>query len=134
MSENLDLVRSIVEDWERGDILTSAEWAHPDIECVMVDGPAPSRRTGLAGVAEITHEFVSAYQDFSVFAQEYREIDERHVLVLIQFGGRAKTSGLELRQIAGRNASLLHIEYGTVRRLALYWDRDRAFADLGLEA
>jgi hypothetical protein len=53
--------------------------------------------------------------------------------VLIQFGGRAKTSGLELGQIAGRNASLLHIEYGTVRRLTLYRDRDRAFADLGIE-
>jgi hypothetical protein len=133
MSENLDLARSIIEDWERGDILTSAEWAHPDIECVMVDGPVPSRRTGLAGMEEITREIVGAYDDFSATAQGYREIDERHVLVLVQFGGRAKTSGLELGRIAGRSASLLHIEYGTVRRLALYWDRDRALADLGIE-
>ena len=133
MSENLDLVRSIYAAWERGDLFTSAEWAHPDIECVMVDGPVPSRRTGLAGMAQITREIVSAYEDFSVTAQEYREIDDRHVLVLVQFRGRTKTSGLELGQMAGRNASLFHIEYGTVRRLALYWDRDRAFADLGLE-
>jgi len=84
-------------------------------------------------MAQITREIVSAYEDFSVTAQEYREIDDRHVLVLVQFGGRTKISGLELGQIAGRNATLLHIEYGTVRKLALYWDRDRAFADLGLE-
>ena len=83
-------------------------------------------------MTQITRELVSAYDDFSVTAQEYREIDQRHVLVLVQFRGRTKSSGLELGQIAGRNASLLHIEYGTVRRLALYWDRDRALADLGV--
>ena len=81
----------------------------------------------------MTREIVSVYEDFSAAAQEYREIDERHVLVLVQFRGRTKTSGLELGQIAGRSATLLHIEYRTVTRLALYWDRDRAFADLGLK-
>ena len=133
MSTNLDLVRSIYADWEQGDLFTSAEWAHPDIECVMVDGPVPSRRTGLAGMQQMTREIASEYEDFSATAQEYREIDERHVLVLVKFRGRTKTSGLEVGEIAGRSATLLHIEYGTVTRLALYWDRDRAFADLGLE-
>ncbi len=133
MSENVDLVRSIFAAWERGDIFTSAEWAHPEIECVMVDGPVPSRRTGLAGATQITREVLSAYDDFSVTAQEYREIDQQRVLVLFQFLGRTKAGGLELGQITGRNATVLVIEHGAVRRLAVYWDRARALADLGLE-
>jgi hypothetical protein len=132
VSENLNLVRSIYAEWERGDIFTSAEWAHPKIECVMVDGPVPSRRTGLAGATQITREVVRAYDDFSVTVQECREIDEQRVLVLFQFHGRTKAGGLELGQIAGRNATVLDIEHGAVRRLAVYWDRDRALADLGV--
>jgi hypothetical protein len=40
VSEDVKLVRSLYADWERGDY-TSSEWAHPEIEWVIVDGPDP---------------------------------------------------------------------------------------------
>jgi hypothetical protein len=40
--ENVELVRSVVSAWERGDY-SSTEWAHPEIEFVIADRPSPGR-------------------------------------------------------------------------------------------
>ncbi|HEV2980642.1 MAG TPA: hypothetical protein VGX51_04365 [Solirubrobacteraceae bacterium] len=134
MSENLDLVRSLHRDkFERGEFFARAEWAHPEIVCMMVDGPTPDSGSGLAGMARVWGDFLSAYDDFSVTVEEYREIDARRILVLLRFSGRGRASGLEIGTMSTRNAGVFEIDGGLVRRLALYWDRDRAFADLGLE-
>jgi hypothetical protein len=134
MSENLNLVRSLYRDhFERGEFFGPAEWAHPEIECVLVDGPAPDSGSGLAGMARVWKGFLAAYEDFSAHVEEYREIDARRILVRLQFSGRGRASGLEIGSMSIRNASVYDIDGGLVRRLALYWDRDRAFADLGLE-
>jgi ketosteroid isomerase-like protein len=133
VSANLDLVRSIYTPWERGDF-SSVGWAHPEIEFVIVGGPSPGTWTGLAGIAEGTREFLSAWEDLRAEADEYRELDNERVLVLAHWGGRGKTSGLDLGQMSTNVASLFHVGDGKVTRLINYVDRNRALADLGLEA
>jgi ketosteroid isomerase-like protein len=130
-SANLDLVRSIFAAWERGDY-SSAEWAHPEVEFVTADGPDPGQWKGLAATAEASRDFLSTWEDYRIEPAEYREIDERRVLVLVRVSARGKTSGLDLGQLRTRGAWLFHVHRGKVTQLVRYFDRDRALADLGL--
>jgi ketosteroid isomerase-like protein len=131
MSSNLDLVRSIYAAWERGDF-GSTEWAHPEIEYVYADGPEPGRWTGLAEMAEAWRTRLSTLEDFRFVVDEYREIDNERVLVLVGGSGRFKTSGLPFEQISAGAAHVLQLRDGKVTKLVAYWDRARALADLGL--
>jgi ketosteroid isomerase-like protein len=129
-SANLDLVRSIHAAWERGDY-SSVEWAHPEIEFVIADGPTPASWTGLDGMAEGWRDFLSAWEELRIEVDEYRELDDQRVLALVHFSARGKSSGLELGEMRAKGAELFHIRGDKVTRAVAYWDRERAFADLG---
>ena len=43
--QNVEVARSIFAAWERGDY-SSTEWAHPEIEYVIADGPEPGSGKG----------------------------------------------------------------------------------------
>jgi ketosteroid isomerase-like protein len=129
---NVDFVRSIYADWERGDF-SSVEWAHPSIEFVVVGGPDPGTWTGLADMADVWRDFLSAWDDWRTEPDEFRELDDERVLVLIHSSAaRAKSTGLDLGEVHREAANLLHVRDGKVTRLVLYWDRERALADLGI--
>ena len=131
MSENLDLVRSISADWERGDF-SRTDWAAPEIESEHPDGVMTGRWQGLAGVARAWREWVCAWEDLRATADDFRQLDGGRVLVRTSVSGRNKTTGLQFASAAG--ACLFTIGDGKVTRLVVYWDRDHALADLGLEA
>ena len=129
--ENVEVVRSIYAAWERGDY-SSAEWAHPDIEYVIADGPSPGSWFGLAGMAEAWRDFLSAWEEARAKGEDYRELDDERVLVLFSRSGRGKTSGVELGQMQSRGANLFQISDGKVTKLVIYHDGERALTDLGL--
>jgi ketosteroid isomerase-like protein len=128
---NLDFVRSICADWERGDF-SSAEWAHPEIECVFADGPTPGTWIGKAAMAKGWGEFLRAWDDLRAEPEEYRELDSERVLVLVRNTGRGKASGVEVGEIQSKAANLFHVQDSKVIKIVLYWDRENALADLGL--
>jgi ketosteroid isomerase-like protein len=130
MSENLEFVRSIYAHWERGDFSRAATWADPEIEFVLTGGaPGDGNWTGRPAMGEGWREFLRQWDDLRVGADDYRELDAERVLVLDHPRARGKLSGIEVDQ-AG--ATVFHIRDGKVARLVNYWDRNLAFADLGL--
>jgi len=129
MSANLDLVRSIQADWERGDY-SSADWADPQIEFVIADGPVPGSWTGVSGMQAAWHDVLGAWADHHPEGGGYRELGQERVLWIGDIRTRGKGSGLDLRT---QVANLYEIRSGKVARLVLYSDANRALADLGLE-
>jgi ketosteroid isomerase-like protein len=133
MSENLDLVRSIYADWERGDF-SSADWADPEIEFELADGPEPGSVTGVTEMAQSWSHRLGVWEGFHTLPDEYRELDDERVLALYRFSGRGKGSGLDLGPMGLEGACVFHVRNGSVTRLVVYVDRDRALIDLGLDA
>ena len=131
-SANLDLVRSICTDFEHGDFTRAPEWAHPEMELVIADGPSPGSWRGVAGLAEATYDFLPAWKDLSGQAREFRELDDERVLVVFHMSGRGKASGLKLEQTWAKVAGLFHVRDGKVTRGVFYFDHERALADIGL--
>lgn len=133
-SASMDLVRSICSDWERGDH-SSADWADAEIEFVIPDGPQPGTWRGREEMAGAMREVLSAWVDARQVVEEYLQLDDEQVLVLVRRYGRGKRSGLDVGQLVGTNGALLiGVTAGLVTQLVFYWDRERALADLGLAA
>jgi ketosteroid isomerase-like protein len=133
MSANLDLVRSLYVAFEEGDY-SSTGWADPEIDFTIGDGPDQGSWHGLDGLAKGMATFASAWQWLRTEAEEFRELADERVLVVVRYVGRGKSSGIRLREMEARAASVYQVRSGKVIRLVLYFDRDRALVDLGLEA
>jgi ketosteroid isomerase-like protein len=130
-SANLNLVRSIYTAQERGDF-SSAGWADPDIEYVFADGPSPGSWKGVAAMTQVWREFLSAWADLHIEAEEFRELDDHRVVVLTRSSGRGKASQIELEGTWTNGAALYEFQDGKVTRHVVYLERARALADLGI--
>jgi ketosteroid isomerase-like protein len=130
MSANLDLVRSIYADWERGD-WGQSDWIDPQMELVVADGPDRQNLTGHEQIRSRWREFLGTWSGYTVVADEFRELSVGRILVLVHATGQGRTSGVGLSH-GDQGANVFDVADGRVTRLVTYFDRSRAFADLGL--
>jgi ketosteroid isomerase-like protein len=130
MSENLDLVRAIYADWERGDF-SRDDWADSEIELVRPQSPDGNALRGRDASSGGWREWLDAWKDFRAEAHGYRLLDADRVLVFGRMRGIGRLSGTSTDT---ETVNLFHVRDRKVVRLVLYSNRDRALADLGLEA
>jgi ketosteroid isomerase-like protein len=130
-SPNLDLVRSICAEWERGRY-SSVEWMHPEGELVIEDIPGSGSWKGVGAGVAAWREFLEAWEGHQIEVDEYRELDAGRVLTLGAFKARGKASGVDVEQLRTTGANVFHLRDGKVIKLVIYFDRGHAFADLGL--
>jgi ketosteroid isomerase-like protein len=131
MSSNVDLVKSVYAEWERGD-WSSAEWADPEIEFSVIGGLESGSWKGVEAMAEAWATQLRAWQGLRAVAEEFRELDDERVLVLMRNEGRGRGSGFDLSEISTEAANIFTVRDGKVVGLSIYPDRSRALADLGL--
>ena len=129
-STNLDLVQSIYAAWECGDF-SSADWADAEIEFAFADSPEPGRWTGREQMSKRYGDWLRGWKDFCAAPDEYFVVDDHRILVFVINSGYGRTSGVEFEQRSVAN--FFEIRGGKVTKLVLYWDRDRALADSGLD-
>jgi hypothetical protein len=107
------------------------DWAHPEIVFESTGFDA-LQTTGIAEMAERWGEWMSVWEGYRTTADEFRELDGERVLVLMHHGGRGKASGLGIEEVTRPGANVFAFRDGKVIKLAIYWERTDAFADLGL--
>ena len=130
--ENVELVKSITDPWARGDF-DAVEWAHPEIEWEMADGPAPDTRRGVTGMLEGWREVLSAWEDWcGLLEGEPRELEGDRVLAFFRFTARGKASGLDAGELSTDGALLFELRDRKVVKLAHFWHRERALEAAGL--
>jgi ketosteroid isomerase-like protein len=130
MSANVDLVRSIYASWARGDF-SATDWADQEIEWAAIGGPEPSSGAGMRSLHAAWVDFLAAWGDYRVQAEEYRELDSERVLVLMAASARGRRSGL-VAESGTKGANVFHVRAGKVTELWIYWDREQALAELGV--
>lgn len=128
-SANVELVRSIFAVWEHGDF-GSAEWADPEIEYIVADGPSPGRWTRPAGMQRARVRGSQPGRTRGLWSRITASSTTSVSFVLTRFGGRGRTSGVELEEVHAKGAWLFQIREQTVTSIVQYLDRDRALADL----
>ena len=65
--------------WERGKF-SHTDWAHPELEFVLADGPEPGSYKGIPAMAGAWSNRLRPFEDYRVTATEFRELDDERVL------------------------------------------------------
>jgi ketosteroid isomerase-like protein len=128
--ENVEIVRRLYAQWERGDFrpqdFFDAEIEHSRIGA---ENPMAGEWRGLTGLSDAMIEYFDALADLHIEAEQILDLGGDRVLMLSRHTAWGKTSGLPFDHEVG---DLLTLRDGKVLRFVSYWDRAEALEAAGL--
>ena len=125
--ENVEVVRSIQDDWNRGDTTVDPERIHPDLEYLPRRAATEGAYRGLAGLESFIADTLEVFEKFELHT-EFADLGER-VLSWGHIHVRARGSGIETDiEIGG----VYEFRDGKVVRWEDFGSKDKALDAVGL--
>jgi ketosteroid isomerase-like protein len=125
--ENVELVRSLQDDWNRGDRTVDADRIHPDLEFLPRRAATEGVYRGLAGLERFFADTLEVFEKFEL-QHEYADLGER-VLGWGHIHVRARGSGIETDIESG---GVFEFRDGKVVRWEDFGSKDKAVEAVGL--
>jgi ketosteroid isomerase-like protein len=125
-SQNLEVVRGMLEDYVRGDYEAALPAFAEDVEVVT----SLERFHGPAGVVEEARRWEEMWSDYRFEVQDLIDAGDKVVLLYHQVG-RAKESGVEVEERAGWVYTL---RAGKIARVEMFQNRAAALRAAGVDA
>jgi ketosteroid isomerase-like protein len=127
--ENVEVVLSSLEAWNRGDLSAWLESLAPDVVVAFPpEVPEPGPFHGREEVREWAEGFVLSWNNYSIEIEKLVEVDDR-VVVVARESGRGKESGVPFE---GRDGFVFRIRDGKIIELRNYAKPAAAFEAVGL--
>jgi ketosteroid isomerase-like protein len=123
-----DVVRGLLDHWERGEFSPSLEHVDPDIRVVAhVSG---NTFEGLGGVRRLISDWDDAFQDWSLHVEELLECPDGGRLAVGRVRLHGKKTGTEMDRPVGL---LFGLDGDRITRIETFMNRvDEAYAAAGL--
>jgi ketosteroid isomerase-like protein len=133
---NVEIVRRLYDAVARRDTETVLSIYHPEVvwdhtNNEQMAGLMGGRRVfrGHEGLREWSHDFYEAWDRVEAEIDELIEVDADRVLVVLNYRGRGRASGIEVAFT--RMAGILTIDDGRIVRAVWFPHRDRALDAVG---
>ncbi|MFI5121565.1 MAG: nuclear transport factor 2 family protein [Vicinamibacteria bacterium] len=130
-TENVEIVRRMIETFNTGGIEAAVEFLDPEVEFhEPPEQPAPRVAHGACETREMFAAFDAAWEEHRSEPEEIRSLGGDDVLVLSieRFRGR---DGIEVAQRAG---TIVSLRDGRLFRWRAFWDQETALAAAASDA
>jgi uncharacterized protein len=128
--ENVEVVRQMLEAFQRGDLERALSATDPDVELRMDDAAILLERKawqGREGLSEFIEEFLEPWEDFRIEPRKLIDAGD-HVVVLLDQFGRRSGSEFEVKMSVGH---VYTVREGRIASWATYVDQEKALQAAG---